>query len=137
MKTEVETFTIPFEKITYSCEIEGCSFTTESKHEAEAHFGKRHAVSAIREIDEHDFYLIETEEGFKAWSRGSDRTCTWAGPGWYSRTNERVPCGRGCCTRDWIEIEVASSLVASWQGVLDEKTRALHELKTLVNWAED
>lgn len=123
MKTETETTKteLSITTTTYSCEVDGCDFTTTKKRTADLHHGRHHAVDSIwtNSIEDPDalaadtFLQFSSEENFDAWNRSNDgfHENKWSGPGWYAAIDDIVPrrtCG--CCSDRVIRLTPAEQI---------------------------
>jgi hypothetical protein len=111
MKVTTETRTIPAEDVTvttYGCEQ--CDFSSDTKHDVEKHYAKEHACRCTMEAGGIDWLRFETEQDAKAWLSEADDSFSspgavgWTGPGWYRSVGRSEPCGRGCCTRYYLDL---------------------------------
>ena len=135
MQEEVITELIEWNTTTYSCDREGCDFTTEDKSESEKHYGKAHSIQKVDWAAGHSLYQFDTKENFDAYVKAeyfADHDIHWHEPGWYRAYTEWRPCGRGCCSRDHRVIEPASWIGMEWQREIKELTEKLTELATFL-----
>jgi hypothetical protein len=135
--TNTETITSHAEKTTFSCS--SCAFSSKSKEAMLSHFGQMHAVSARSSCgDDLAFCLLESEEAFNAWvayERRSDRmssSSSWRGPGWYTLERWSSPCGRGCCSDDWVAARFAPQVLEERLETIREQARTLVEIRALL-----
>ena len=98
MQEEVTTELIEWATTTYSCDKEGCDFTTEDSSEAERHYGDVHAIKERAAISGLSLYRFESKEDFDVHLKSRRVPVdnpSWEGPGWYRVFIEWKPCGRG------------------------------------------
>lgn len=113
MKTKIVKEVVPTQE-SYEIEIptylcDDCDFESRKEEEVERHAGEKHSYTAQKQVNGDDFYYFDKESGFKAYVKyqyGRGRICIkWHGPAYYRFYVEVGPCGRGCCTDDYIHSE--------------------------------
>lgn len=131
MREHTTSETLELTKTTYSCEVEGCGFTTENRREAERHPGEEHSVAATDFVADETLYRFDSRETFDAYAEANDipdRRRDWHGPGWY-RTfwkEDREPCG--CCYDSYEHLQPARWIAYDWQRKIRRYKELLGEL---------
>lgn len=132
--TKVEKKEVEIKTTVYTCEAEGCDYSTTSHERANSHYGLKHAVIAEwiprdEDLEEvHRYLKFLTEEDFHAWNSANNGSFgnRWIGPVWYAVISEETTCGRGCgCTEYYLKLVPA-------QQVLESLTRNVNELRNFL-----
>jgi hypothetical protein len=136
MQEHTTSETIEWKTTTYSCDVDGCDFTTQDKREAERHPGKAHSIAEVGHAADHTFYRFDSKESFDAYVKAShigDRDLHWDEPGWYRVYTEWRPCPRGCCRDDYRVIEPACWIAFEWQREIKKRREKLAEMAEFLN----
>lgn len=132
MHTETTTKTTEWETTTYSCDQEGCDFTTEHKYDADSHYGSEHAIAEEGSAAGKTFYRFDTKENFDAYVKAHDipeKFVNWHGEGWYRNYGSDERCPRGCCD-DWTQhLDPASWIGFDWEKKIKKMKERLTELQ--------
>lgn len=131
MQEEITTELIEWKTTTYSCDVDGCDFTTENKTESDKHYGDKHAVKVSDFIGNEFLLRFDSEEDFNAYCKAHgirDRFANWHDPGWYRSYSTDEPCGRGCCSDYCGHLDPASWIGIDWQKKIKKYQDRLTEL---------
>ena len=136
MRESTTSETVEWKTTTYSCEVEGCDFTTQSKSEAERHFGDQHATSGSDFIGNEWLLKFDSKENFDAYCKAhgiQDRFAHWDEPGWYRSYTTEEPCGRGCCWNHEGHLDPAVWIGFDWQKKIKKYQDRLKELEEFLD----
>jgi len=135
MQEQILTELIEWKTTTYTCDVEGCEFTTEDKSNSDNHYGRKHSVAAVGYAGEETFYRFDTKENFDAYVKANyiqDRHFSWDEPGWYRTFSKEDRAGCGCCYDSYPYIGPALDIAYEWQRKIKAKQERLDELLTFL-----
>lgn len=131
MQTHTTTKTVEIHNTTYSCDQEGCDFTTGTKYEANNHYGEKHAIAEVGEAAGETLYRFDTEEDFLAYCKAKgigDRHYHWSDPGWYRTFWKEDRRGCSCCYDTYEHLHPACWIAFDWQKKIKSTREQLGEM---------
>ena len=131
MQENTTSETIEWKTTIYSCDQEGCDFTTETKSDADQHYGKEHAIAEVGYASSETFYRFDSKENFDAYTKANDigdRHFHWDGMGWYRSFSKKDTRGCSCCYDDYQHLHPACWIGFDWQKKIKGYRERLTEL---------
>lgn len=131
MQEHTTTETVEHTRTVYTCDVEGCGFTTESEYEAERHHGKEHAVAAKESVGGQTLLRFDSKEAFDAYAFAEDiedRHTHWDGPGWYRSFVKEDTRGCSCCYDNYEHLHPACWIAFDWQKKIQKYRGRLAEM---------
>ena len=131
MHEDTTTELLEWKTTTYTCDQEGCDFTTESKSESDNHYGKKHSVAEAGFAGGQTFYRFESKETFDAYVKANhiqDRHLHWDEPGWFRSFWKEDTRGCSCCYDNFQHLQPACWIGFDWQKKIKTYQERLTEL---------
>jgi hypothetical protein len=123
--------TVELPNTTYTCDQEGCDFTTITKYEADSHYGKKHSIAEVGEAGGATLYRFASKEDFDAYCKAQgigERHFHWDEPGWYRTFWKEDRRGCSCCYDNYEHLHPACWIAFDWQKKIKGTRERLAEM---------
>lgn len=146
MKTIVKTEVIPateaeeVQHTVFGCDH--CDFESDEEEKVSEHHGKTHALKKQIEVGSRTLLWFDTEADALSWLNAEytgwansyeiDGVKYWGEPGWYVAETGDRPCGRGCCSREYVQLVPIESILTDLRDRADRLTSTRESLEEAI-----